>query len=327
MNNKKKYITLIILIFIFFITLYCSAFVGHNDNGFHLLKKAFNLTNDTDSILIEALRIPRVIKAMVAGSCIAISGMLLQTVSKNPLAEPYITGISSGAGLGIVFSVLFCEGYMYSVFGFAGALISSLLVILFCGLGRFSITKLILVGLSVNMFTSSIISFLILKNAEKSYSLMYILTGNITENSNVSILMLSLIFVFALILSALFIPKLNFLRLDSNLLDNKKEQKFLYDIFSISLSAFLAALSVLSVGILSFIGIIAPQISKILIGNDNRWLLFANILTGSIFVLFADFLSRMIIYPMQIPLGLVIAFIGAPIFIFFLVKKEGLFND
>ncbi|MBQ2644602.1 iron ABC transporter permease [bacterium] len=321
MHNKK--IILILILFILFCTsLYCAGFAGHNDNGFHLLKKLFDLSDDTDSILLVVLRLPRVFKGIVAGTCLALSGMLLQSVSKNPLAEPYITGISSGAGFGIVFSVLFFGGYYYSLFGFIGAIISSLLVILFCGFGRFSITKLILIGLSINMFSGSIISFLVLKYPEKSYSLMYILTGNITENTGISDFHLLIIFILSVLSCSLIIPKLNFLRLDKGLINNEKKEKEKYEIIIIFLSAFFSALSVLTAGILSFVGIISPQISKLIIGYDYRWLFFTNILIGSTFILFADFISRIILYPVQIPLGVIVAFIGAPIFIYFLIKKD-----
>lgn len=327
MSNKQKTITILILAILFFMALYLATFAGYNDNGINLLKKSFCLSDDSDSILLEVLRFPRVLKAVISGSCLALSGMLMQSVSKNPLAEPYITGISSGAGLGIVISVLLFGGVNYAAFGFAGAVVSALFVILVCGFGRFSISKLILIGLSVNMFASSIVSFLILKNPERTYSLMYILTGNITDNTGISDKSLFLIFIFALVITVLYIPKLNFLRLDSEILFNQKKNKTFYDIITLIISSFYAAMSVLTAGILSFVGIIAPQISKMIVGCDYRWVFFTNILIGSVFVLIADYISRIILYPVQIPLGLVIAFIGSPVFVYFLLKKGGLSND
>ena len=325
MTGRKNLRIFLILITIFLFVSYLALFAGYKDFGFQLFKDY--LSKDNSVILMDILRIPRYTKCLIAGSCLALSGMLLQSVSKNPLAEPYITGISSGAGFGIVLSVLCFGGISYSLFGFLGALITAVIVILLCGFGRFSITKLVLIGLSVNMFAGSVISFLILKNPEKSYSLMYILTGNITENAGVSDNVLLLIFALAIIVSALFVPKLNLLRLDGELIRNKNRRKENYDIQIVILSSFFAALSVLTAGILSFTGIIAPQIAKIIIGNDYRYLFFANILIGAIFTLFADFLSRVLLYPVQIPLGLVVAFIGSPVFVYFLLKKGVISND
>ena len=141
--KKNKKITIILILFLIFISgLYCALFCGYKDIGTHLFVKLFNITQDTDSIILEFLRIPRVIKAITAGSCLALSGMFLQAISKNPLAEPYITGISSGAGIGIVLSILWFNSLNYSLFGFLGALVTSILVIIFSGFSRFSITKL-----------------------------------------------------------------------------------------------------------------------------------------------------------------------------------------
>ena len=303
-----------------------ATFSGYKDFGIHLFKKAFFLDGDTDSILLEVLRFPRVIRAVIAGSCLATAGMFMQSVSKNPLAEPYITGISSGAGLGIVISILLFNGINYALFGFAGALVCSFLVIFFCGLSRLSVTKLILIGLSVNMFVSSIISFVILTNPDKTYSMMYILSGGLTESGSSDLLLFSA-FVFAMVISALFIPKLNFFRLDSELIPALKRERNIYNVLIIVMSSFLSALSVLTAGVLGFVGIIAPQISKMIIGRDYRWLFFVNILLGSVLILIADLLSRCVVYPLQVPLGLVVAFIGSPIFIYFLLRKGAFLND
>lgn len=327
MRSSKKIIIILTLFVFFIVALYLATFAGHDSFGFGLLKKSFDLKNDTDSILLEVLRFPRVLKAVVAGACLALSGMILQAVSKNPLAEPFITGISAGAGLGIVLSVLLFSGFAYSFFGFVGALISALLVIIFCGIGKFTVTKLILTGLSVNMFASAVISFILLTNPDDTYTLTYLLTGNISENTGISDLILFVLFIIMMFLSALMMPKMNFLRLEDDFMPELKTRRKVYNVVLIVLSAILAGMSVLTVGILSFVGIISPQITRMLVGVDYRYAFFVNILLGAIFILLADLVARVVIYPMQIPLGLVVAFVGAPIFVYFLLKKGGLLND
>ncbi len=327
MRSSKKIIIILTLFVFFIVALYLATFAGHDSFGFGLLKKSFDLKNDTDSILLEVLRFPRVLKAVVAGACLALSGMILQAVSKNPLAEPFITGISAGAGLGIVLSVLLFSGFAYSFFGFVGALISALLVIIFCGIGKFTVTKLILTGLSVNMFASAVISFILLTNPDDTYTLTYLLTGNISENTGISDLTLFVLFIIMMFLSALMMPKMNFLRLEDDFMPELKTRRKVYNVVLIVLSAILAGMSVLTVGILSFVGIISPQITRMLVGVDYRYAFFVNILLGAIFILLADLVARVVIYPMQIPLGLVVAFVGAPIFVYFLLKKGGLLND
>ena len=278
-------------------------------------------------MILTILRYPRALKAFIAGGCLALAGMFMQSVSKNPLAEPYITGISAGAGLGIVLSILLFNSSNYSIFGFIGALISSALVIIFSGLSRFSITKLILIGLSMNIFVSSLISLIILVNPLKSYMMMLILSGGVTNNEIISNKMLVIVFCLLMIASAIFIPKLNYLRLDSELLETNKNKKYLYTVIVIIIASFLTSLSVFAAGILGFVGIIAPQISRMLLGQDYRWLFIANTLIGGSLILLADFAARTVIYPLQVPLGLVVAFIGAPVFVFFLTRKGDMFRD
>lgn len=326
--SKNKKITIITILFIVtLLSLYTALFAGYNDFGCNMLIKAFHIGDDTDSMILTLLRYPRAVKAFTAGACLALAGMFMQAASKNPLAEPYITGISSGAGLGIVLSVLLFNSQNYSIFGFAGALLSSAIVILFSGLSRFSVTKLILIGLSMNIFVSALISLIILVNPNKSYLMMLILSGGVTNNEVISNKVLFLVFLFIFALSALIVPKLNYLRLDSELIETDKRNKYLYIVLIMLLSAFLTSLSVFAAGILGFVGIIAPQISKMLFGQDYRWLFVSNTLIGASLILLTDFIARTLIYPLQLPLGLVVAFIGSPIFVYFLTRKGDMFRD
>lgn len=324
---KKKFVILIILSVIFITCLYLSLFAGYKDVGINYLIKVFHLSSDSDSIILEVLRFPRALKAVIAGSSLALAGMFMQSVSKNPLAEPYITGISSGAGLGIVLSILLFNSMNYSFFGFIGAILSSLLVILISGFSRFAITKLILIGLSLNIFVSSLISLIILMNPNKAYVMMLILSGGLTNSEMISDKSLFAMFLVGLVFSLFLIPKLNFMRLDDELVLSFRGKRTFYTILILITSAFLSSISVFAAGILGFVGIIAPQISRMIVGQDFRWLFFVNIFIGSSLILFADFISRIVIYPLQVPLGLIVAFIGAPIFVVFLTKKGGIFND
>lgn len=311
MNNKKGILIFLTLALIFALGIYLCLF--------------YKLDETTKEIVLNLIRIPNVIKAIVAGSCLSLSGMALQTISKNPLADPYLTGLSSGAGLFIVLSILFFNGINYSIFGFIGALTIALLVILLSGFSKFSITKLILIGLSINLFVSSIISFLIITNPTKAYAMTLILTGGFS-NADISIKSLLVLFLFAIILFGVFVPKLNLLRLDNKLIFSSKKEENLYNIIFIIISAFLTSISVYCAGILGFVGIICPLLTKLIFGSDCRILFFANILMGSALLLFSNFISNNLIYPIQLPLGIVVAIIGAPFFVFFLLKKGGL-ND
>ncbi len=312
MMNYKKGLVFIILILGFILSLFLSLF--------------YRLDLSNSGIILSYIRIPAVIKALVSGSCLALAGMFLQTISKNPLADPYLTGLSSGAGFGIVLSILFFNSVNYSLFGFFGALISAVLVIALSGFSKFSITKLILIGLSVNLFVGSIISFLILTNPAKAYAMTLILTGGFS-NADISNKLLVILFLTVIVICALFIPKLNSLRLDSRLVFKSTKEVNTYNIIFIMLAALLTSISVYSAGILGFAGIICPLLTKLLLGNDSRVLFFANIITGSTLLLFSNFLSNNLIYPLQVPLGVVVAIVGVPFFVFFLLRKGGILNN
>lgn len=311
MTNKKG-LAFIILLAGFILSLFLCLF--------------YKLDVENSQIILSYIRIPVVLKAIISGSCLALAGMFLQTISKNPLADPYLTGLSSGAGLGIVISILFFNSQNYSLFGFFGALVVSFFVIALSGFSKFSITKLILIGLSLNLFAGSIISFLILKNPEKSYPMTLILTGGFSSADYFDKILISL-FIIAIFMCVLVFPKLNALRLDTRLIFKSQENANKYNVLFILIAAFLTSISVYSAGILGFIGIICPLLSKLIFGLDARVLFFANLLLGSTLVLFSSFLASNILYPVQIPLGVVIAIVGAPFFVFFLFKKGGILNN
>ena len=302
----KKISIFAILIILFLISLYLSLFFG--------------LDEQNEKILFTYIRMPAVWKSIIAGSCLSLSGMILQAISRNSLADPYLTGLSSGAGVGIVVA-LSLNFVSYSLFGFIGALIAALLVICLSGFSKFSISKLILIGLSINIFASSIISFLVLANADKAYAMTLILSGGFSSADLPSKHLWSL-FLASLLFCAFFIPKLNCMRIDSRLTFESKQDYDAHNLIGVVLSAFLAAVSVYTVGILGFVGIVVPHLSKIIIGNDYRFLFFVNIILGSELLLFSNFLSNHLLSPIQVPLGIVVAFIGAPLFVFFLLRRD-----
>ncbi len=306
-NNIRKISIITILIILFISALCCSLF--------------YNLSPENSSIILEFIRIPNTIKAIIAGSSLAIAGMILQAITRNPLADPYLTGLSSGAGLGIVLSILYFNSINYSLFGFIGALLTSILVICLSGFSKFSISKLILIGLSINILASSVIAFLILTNSEKAYAMTLILSGGFSSADTSKTLLITL-FLIALTICIFLIPKLNLMRIDSTLTFNSLNKVIKYNITFIILSAFLTSIAVFTAGILGFVGIIVPHLAKILVGNDFRILIFTNFLLGGLILLISNFISTNLIAPIQIPLGIVIAFIGVPIFIFFLLRRD-----
>lgn len=318
---KKNFILVIFCILAFVLSLYFALFKGNTSLSFNDLLNLLTNKNTDEAYILGTFRFPRVIRAIVAGTCLALSGMFMQSLTKNPLAEPYLTGVSSGAGLALILGIILgISPLYYPVLGFSGAIMVSFLVISFAGFRKISVIKLILGGLSINIFTASLISMLVLVNSDKTHNLMMVLSGSL-NNSIVFLNPLLIVFITCMTLSLFIIPKLNFVRLDRIIVSSLSSKSQLFRSFLLILSSALAAVSVFASGILGFVGIIIPHISRLLFGQDYRWLFVANILIGSTFILVSDYIARTVIYPSELPLGLVLSLTGAPIFAVFLMVK------
>ena len=321
MKKNAKATIIVLSLIVFIVCIYIDIFCGNININIQDFLRLLNGKDTFATEILAIIRIPKVIKAIIAGSCLAVSGMFLQTITKNPLVEPYLTGVSSGAGLAFVTCIALNVNTSYiSLFATLGALLVSLLVIFLAGINKFSLIKLILFGLSINIFASSLISAIILFNPQKTHSMMTILTGN-TGGSFVNLKLILILFTCTILISFLMVPRLNFMILDDTIIKAINSNVGLYFIIIIILSSVLASLSVASAGILGFIGIIIPHLSRILIGQDFKWLFILNILLGSSIILISDFISRWAIYPSEIPLGVVVSIIGAPIFVGFLIFR------
>lgn len=318
---KKKSLLIIACIVIFIVCFYLSVFSGNTFLNIRDLIDLFGNKNKDNAFILEYLRLPRAFNAVIAGTCLSLSGLFLQTTTKNPLAEPYITGVSSGAGIALILGILYnLSPYYFPVLAFGGAIAAAFVVLFFAGINKFSLIKLILVGLSINIFASSLISLLMLTNSDKTHTMMTILSGNLS-NRLFTTKPLLFIFIITMFICLYIIPKLNFLRLDNNVVTALHSNTKKLNIFIVVLSSVLAAISVCAAGILGFVGIIVPHISRLLFGLDFRWLFFANLLIGSALILFSDYLARSAVYPMELPLGLILSIIGAPIFVIFILIK------
>ncbi|MDD3013531.1 MAG: iron ABC transporter permease [Candidatus Gastranaerophilales bacterium] len=322
MRKYKNICLLILCITIFLGCLYLDLFQGYVKISLNDLRD-FIVHNDTSNTQILGLiRFPKILKAIIAGVSLATAGLFMQVLSKNPLVEPYITGVSSGAGLALVGAILLnISPSFYSISAFLGAIAIASIVIGFAGYKKFSITKLILIGLSINIFAGSIISAMILLNPSKAYSLLVILSGNL-NNSLAGINTLVFIFTITMLLSVFMVPKLNFLKLDFSIVNALTKNPHKYFIFLVILSSILAAASVCAAGIIGFVGIIIPHLSRIIIGYDLRWVFVISSLLGASIILISDFLARTILFPTELPIGLVIAMIGAPIFLILLILSR-----
>ena len=273
--------------------------------------------------IVMQLRLPRVLSGFACGGLLALSGALMQVLLRNPLADPYVLGISGGAGVGAMLAILLG----WSMFGvdamaFAGALAAMLLVFgLAHGDGSWTQTRLLLTGVIVAAGCGAAIALMLAMAPEvKLRGMLFWLMGDLGQSNQPwsPLLVLGL----ALMLSVPFARELNVLArglLQAHALGVAVD-RLRYAIFLIaSLST---AAAVTTAGSIGFIGLIVPHLVRFLTGNDQRLLLPVSVLAGGSLLVLADTAARTLLSPQQLPVGVLTALIGVPVFLFLLSRAS-----
>jgi len=279
------------------------------------------LTEEQRAILFD-LRLPRIILAGVVGICLASAGAAYQALLRNPLAEPYLLGVSNGAAVGTMLALVFFTKFAWSrpVLAFAGALIASFVVYQLAR-GRAGATpdRLILAGVIVTTFLSSAIVFITtLMDAARIRSFTFWLLGDLSGTTG-NLLVVTLVAVgVGLLVLALNARSLNLMMLgERDAFDLGVEVTRVRLIVFISASLLVGA-SVASSGSVGYVGLVVPHLVRLSFGSDNRVVIIASAIAGAAFVIVADTVARTIIAPRELPVGAITALIGAPLFIYLL---------
>ncbi len=288
-----------------------------------IIKIIFYHENSDFAIIIWDIRMPRIILALIVGANLAASGALLQAVIQNPLADPGIIGISSGAKLGLLLALLIFPQFVTAapLFAFIGAMGAAVLVYLLAWKGGVKTVRLILAGVAVNAFFAGASYLITILNNDKIQNIMLWLSGNLSGRSMYDV---KLILPYSLIGLAAALAAIR----PSNLLlfgDEKAGSLGLNITRSrilISLTAsFLAAISTSLVGVIGFVGLVIPHIVRLITGPNYKYLLPLSILNGGIFLLIADTFARTIAAPIELPVGTLMALVGGPFFVYLLRRK------
>ena len=284
-------------------------------------------TVNPDYEIFVRVRLPRIILACLVGAALACSGVVFQALLRNPLADPYILGISSGAGLGVIIAVISGLDWLLgrspiAFFAFAGAL-GTVWLVWFIGrlTGKFHITGLLLAGVVVNAFFSAVIMFLTsIAKSQQVYSTIFWLMGNITEEDFL-VLWLGTGFVVGGIIALFYIsPQLNALSFGEEDARSMGVNIAGTQLIAFAIAAAITAVAVSLSGLIGFVGLLVPHAVRLVFGPDHRQLLPLSGIVGAIFLVIADTLARIIIAPAQLPVGVVTAILGGPFFLVLLVK-------
>jgi len=327
---SKKLSILIILFILLILSVIISLLSGSNFIPPEVLLNINSPENEISRKIIFDIRLPRILNAIAVGSSLSCAGIILQSLLRNNLAEPGLLGISAGAGFGAI--VLFILPYQFAIafitpVSFVFAIITTIIIFNIAkGLNNkytnfLSSNKIILAGIAINALLSSVNGFFLLVSGKNLTQIIYWLSGGLSGRGWTDFYYTAGFVAAGLITSVLLSKELNVLNLGDELsislgLNIKTVQKI-----SIAASSLLAASAVSMAGIISFVGLVIPNISKLLIGNDSRYNIPCTILLGAVFLLISDTLARTIISPAEIPVGIVTSFIGAPVFIWLILRK------
>ncbi len=296
------------------------------------IKDLIEITRNKTGIeyaIISNIRFPRILLGFAVGGALSLSGVILQGVYRNPLVEPYTLGISGGAALGVAITIVFNLNmvigvYMLPLSGFLGALITIFVVyILAIRNNRFNINRMLLIGVMISFMSSSSMMFLMsTTTAENLHSIVFWIMGSLDEPN---ILLVKSVFyasITGLIIVYLFANPLNALRLG----ESKAKHLGVNTSFTIRVlfitASILTGISVSVAGVIGFVGLIIPHLLRLIIGTDYRILLLASFLGGSIFVIICDVISRTIISPNELPIGVITGMIGGLVFITVISKSK-----
>ena len=289
---------------------------------------------DVRSGILLKLRLPRVLLGLVVGGALSLSGSILQGIFRNPLVEPYTLGISGGASVGVALVIVFSLHTLFGVFtlpfaGFIGAFLTLLFVYMVGIHGRtIRIQSLLLTGVMISFIASSLLMLLMsLSKSEQLHSVIFWIMGGLNETDTGLITLLSVTAFGVLVLSCFYAPALNAMRLGveraAQLGVNAERSVRILFLFS----SLLTGICVSVAGVVGFVGLIIPQLMRLIIGTDYRILLVSSFLGGGIFLILCDLFARTIISPNELPIGVVTGIIGGVIFIVVMMRGKKVENE
>ncbi|WP_088834290.1 FecCD family ABC transporter permease [Paenibacillus tyrfis] len=275
--------------------------------------------------IVMNLRVPRVLVGMLTGACLAAAGALLQGVIKNPLADPGIIGVSAGGGLAAIMAMIVFPqlSYLLPALAFLGALITSVVIYGLAWNKGASPLKIILAGVAINALLGALTNGLMVTYSDRVQAVLPWLAGGLSGRSWHHLQFMAPYAITGLALSILAIKPANLLLLGDDaakLLGQKVEVQRL---LLILLSSLLAGAAVSVAGLVGFVGLVVPHAIRLLAGEDYRFLLPLSIVGGAALVVLADTIARSWFDPIELPVGILLAGLGAPFFLF-LLKKRGI---
>lgn len=282
-------------------------------------------SDSTIRTIVVNIRMPRTALAILVGASLATSGALLQAVLRNPLASPGLIGVISGASLSAITIMLVFPALTALVpfIAFIGGLVSTLLVFTLAWKKGMSIIRIILAGVAVNAMLGGGTSLLSVLYSDRIQGVIMWLNGTLAGKSWDQVKLLLPYVAVGLLVAVLSVNVANSLQLGDEAAKNLGVRLNLARIVLCSTAAFLTGISVAVVGIIGFVGLIVPHVSRLLVGSDYRFMLPSSAILGAVLLVSADIVARTVFSPIELPVGVIMAVLGGPFFLYLLRKVRG----
>ena len=332
LNKKKRaYLLVVFGLVILILGGLLSISLGANDMSFTTtIQSLFSSNVDINTNIVKDIRLPRAIAAVLVGGFLAVSGAIMQGITRNPIADPSVMGITQGATFTIAIALVLqtlvpgvaLGSFGLMMFAFLGASISGLLVYFVSSKSRGKVdpVKLALAGTALGTLLVSL-AMAISMYFNLSQQLSFWISGGLTSAKWEGVKLLFIVGGLSTILAMIMAPKITILSLGEEVAIGLGQKTNLVRFISLILVILLAGSSVAVAGNIVFIGLIVPQIVKAIVGADYKYIIPCSLVLGSILLVYSDIIARMINPPFETPIGSLTSLLGVPVFIY-LVRKE-----
>jgi iron complex transport system permease protein len=317
----------LIMCLVLAVTMIVSLVVGTADVSFRNLWGLVTGSsgNEAANLILLKIRLPRVLLAGLVGFALSLGGVVFQALLRNPLADPFILGVSSGSAFGAIIAILFGFGFQLGIpiFSFAGALLTiNLVMILGTRKMGMESSTILLTGVIINAFFTAIIMFFISISADsRLHTMLFWLYGDLSQSRFGQSAILAPFVLLASVVLYGFARDLNLITMGEDTalqlgVEVERAKKICFLLVSL-----IIGLVVSFSGLIGFVGLIVPHLARMAFGSDHRLLIPVSCIGGGVFLIASDTLARTVISPNELPVGVITAFMGAPFFITLLRKR------
>jgi iron complex transport system permease protein len=339
-TKTLRYIFILLLILLLMV-IACSSIgaagISFKDTGLILISLIPGLNrfidisglDPQDIVIISQIRLPRIFLSIFVGIALAAAGVIFQGLFRNPMADPFVIGVSAGAALGATIGLVFITGIgmldisTTAVFALLGALGTTFLVYSIAkARGKVSVVTLLLAGIALSAMLSAITYFIMIFKINDIAKVIFWIMGGLTSASWSKLIILAPLVTVLVVISGFFMRDLNIISLGDKRAVQLGVQTEKVKKIMLVMASFIAAVAVSVSGIIGFVGLITPHILRLIVGPDHKILYPTSAIAGGIVLLLSDTIARTVLMPREIPVGIITSIIGVPFFLYLLVRSR-----